>query len=83
MKRKQERHNGPVVESVITKLRAIRHARGISQKEVFTATDINIGRIEAGRGNISISTLADLCAYYKISLKEFFGASETPPSPAE
>lgn len=72
MRRKNERYNEPVIRSVIARLRELRHERGLSQKEVFLDTDINIGRIESGRGNISISTLADLCAYYEIPLREFF-----------
>ena len=69
MRRKNERYNEPVVRGVVAQLR---HARNLSQKQVFTDTDINIGRIESGRGNISVSTLADLCAYYGIPLREFF-----------
>ena len=67
-----ERYNEPVVRGVVAQLRELRHARNLSQKQVFTDTDINIGRIESGRGNISVSTLADLCAYYGIPLREFF-----------
>lgn len=76
MRRKNERYNEPVVRSVIARLRELRHERGQSQKEVFLDTDINIGRIESGHGNISISTLADLCAYYEIPLREFFDTLE-------
>lgn len=72
MRRKNERYNEPVVRGVVAQLRELRHARNLSQKQVFTDTDINIGRIESGRGNISVSTLADLCAYYGIPLREFF-----------
>ena len=66
MRRKNERYNEPVVRGVVAQLRELRHARNLSQKQVFTDTDINIGRIE------SVSTLADLCAYYGIPLREFF-----------
>ena len=72
MRRKNERYNEHVVRGVVAQLRELRHARNLSQKQVFTDTDINIGRIESGRGNISVSTLADLCAYYGIPLREFF-----------
>ena len=53
MRRKNERYNEPVVRGVVAQLRELRHARNLSQKQVFTDTDINIGRIESGRGNIS------------------------------
>lgn len=80
MRRKNERYNEPVVRSVIARLRELRQERGQSQKEVFLDTDINIGCIESGHGNISISTLADLCAYYEIPLREFFDTLEITPS---
>ena len=63
MRRKNERYNEPVVRGVVAQLRELRHARNLSQKQVFTDTDINIGRIESGRGNISV---------YGIPLREFF-----------
>lgn len=72
MQRKNERYNEPVIRDVVNGLRELRHTRKLPQKQVFTDTDINIGRIESGHGNISISTLADLCAYYGITLREFF-----------
>lgn len=81
MRRKNERYNEPVVRGVIAKLRELRRGRGLSQKAVFTDTEINIGRIESGHGNISISTLADLCAYYQIPLGEFFSTLETDTAP--
>lgn len=80
MRRKNERYNEPVIRGVIAQLRRLRRARGLSQKTVFNDTEINIGRIESGRGNISISTLADLCAYYEIPLGEFFDSLETDPA---
>ncbi len=81
MQRKNERYNEPVIRDVIAGLRELRHTRKLSQKQVFTDTDINIGRIESGRGNISISTLADLCAYYGITLREFFERLEAEITP--
>ena len=34
--------------------------------------ELNIGRIEAGHHSITITTLADLCDYYGLTLEEFF-----------
>lgn len=39
--------------------------------------DINIGRIEVGQHSITLSTLADLCDYYGITLEEFFRGIQT------
>ena len=40
--------------------------------DVYVDTDLNIGHIEAGRKNVTISSLAILCKYYGITLEEFF-----------
>ena len=69
---KRERHNDKVVGEVIARLKQLRRDHGLSQMDVYIDTDINIARIESGRGNMSISTLADLCDYYQITLEEFF-----------
>lgn len=78
---RRERHNEKVVGEVIARLRQLRREHGLSQMDVYIDTDINIARIEAGRGNISISTLADLCDYYRISLADFFGMPVPEPPP--
>lgn len=40
--------------------------------DVYNDTNIHIARIEAAKANISVSTLAALCKYYKITLVDFF-----------
>lgn len=54
------------------RLKSIRRAHGLTQENVRFDTDLNIGRIESGRHSISLTTLADLCDYYDISLEDFF-----------
>ena len=61
---KRERHNDKVVGEVIARLKLLRRNHGLSQMDVYIATDINIARIESGRGN--------MCDYYEITLEEFF-----------
>ena len=39
MRRKNERYNEPVVRGVVAQLRELRHARNLSQKQVFTDTE--------------------------------------------
>ncbi len=77
---RRERHNDKVVGEVIARLKQLRQDHGLSQMDVYIDTDINIARIESGHGNISVSTLADLCDYYQITLADFFGrpVPETP-----
>lgn len=45
--------------------------RRLIQAEIYNDTNIHIGRIETASANLSVSTLAALCAYFKIPLSEF------------
>lgn len=69
---RRERYNETAVQNVIRRLKEVCNSRGLFQDDVYIDTDINIARIEAGQGNVSISTLADLCNYYRISFEDFF-----------
>ena len=69
---KRQRRNDILVEQVVERLKSIRRAQGLTQENVRFDTDLNIGRIESGRHSISLTTLADLCDYYGISLEDFF-----------
>lgn len=66
------RRNIPLLKSIAHKLAEIRKSKGLSQADVYIDTDLNIGHIEAGRKNVTISSLAILCKYYGITLEEFF-----------
>lgn len=61
-----------LLQAVARKLKQFREAKGLSQRIVYIDTDFNIGKIEVGKTNITISTLSRLCNYYGTSLKEFF-----------
>ena len=61
-----------LLQAVARKLKQLREAKGLSQRIVYIDTDFNIGKIEVGKTNITISTLSPLCNYYGTSLKEFF-----------
>lgn len=60
------------LKSVAEKLKQVRKERGLSQRVVYIDTDIHVGRIEQGKRNIALSTLAILCDYYRIPLVDFF-----------
>ena len=79
---KRQRRNDILVEQVVERLKSIRRDRGLTQENVRFDTDLNIGRIESGRHSISLTTLADLCDYYGISLEEFFKEIETQRQPS-
>ena len=64
--------NQALIDTIAVRLKQIREARGITQEVVVYDTSINIGRIEAGQINISVSTLEAICRYFDITLREFF-----------
>ena len=49
----------------------LRKAKSVSQADVYNDTNIHIGRIETARTNLSVSTLSEICKYFKIPLSEF------------
>jgi transcriptional regulator with XRE-family HTH domain len=61
-----------LLKKIAITLKALREERKLTQEDVFIDTNIHIGRIETARANISISTLAYICKYFKISLSDFF-----------
>lgn len=69
---KKQRRNDLLVDSVVERLKEIRNERHLTQENVRFDTELNIGRIEAKQHSITLTTLADLCDYYGISLAEFF-----------
>jgi len=61
-----------LLQKIAVRLKNLRNKKGVSQEELYNATDIHIARIETAKVNISISTLSKLCSYFGISLAEFF-----------
>ncbi len=61
-----------LIKKIAIALKKLREQEGLTQYEVFYDTGLNIGRIEAAKCNPTISTIAALCKYFKISLAEFF-----------
>lgn len=74
---KEQRRNEILLTQIIQRLKEIRKERNLTQENVRFDTEMNIGRIEAGQHAITLTTLADLCDYYKISLEEFFQGIST------
>ncbi len=64
--------NDILLQKIALKLKSLREANGITQEQFYNDTDIHIARIETARNNISVSTLAKLCAYFNLSLSDFF-----------
>lgn len=74
----KQRRNDKLLTIVGQKLIELRKARGLSQQIVYIHTGIDMDMVERGKYNITLSTLNELCNYYKISMNEFFNGLENP-----
>jgi transcriptional regulator with XRE-family HTH domain len=68
----QHIRNTILLKKIAVTIKALREQKQLTQEDVFIDTNIHIGRIETARSNTSISTLAAICKYFKISLTDFF-----------
>jgi transcriptional regulator with XRE-family HTH domain len=68
--------NQPLLEAIALVIRQLRYKRGISQERFYEDTGILISRIELAQVNVSVSTLAAICLYFDISIKDFFNRVE-------
>lgn len=64
------------IRAIAVRLRKMREETGKYQKDVARETGMNMGDIEAGRYNITVTTLDRLCRYYGITMAEFFEGLE-------
>lgn len=76
-KMRNQRCNKILVKRIAERLKELRHERGLAQENVRFDMELNIGRIEIGQHSITITTLADLCDYYGVTLEEFFKGIKT------
>lgn len=72
-----QRHNEVLMGRVAKKLQELRQAKNLTQAEVYRQTKIHIGRIESGNANITMSSLSELCKFYRISFEVFFEGIST------
>lgn len=68
----KQRKDDILLSEVAQRIKQLREEKGISQEVFYIDTDIHIGRIESGKSNITISTLAAICNYLNITLSDFF-----------
>jgi transcriptional regulator with XRE-family HTH domain len=61
-----------LLKKIAVRLQQLRNEKSLTQEDVYNDTNIHIGRIEQGKLNVSVSTLKQLCDYYKIGLIDFF-----------
>lgn len=69
----EKRRNIKLLKKIALRLKQLRKEHNVTQEVVYNDTGVNIGRIEAAKRDISVSTLEVLCRYFKISLERFFG----------
>jgi transcriptional regulator with XRE-family HTH domain len=60
-----------LLQKIAIVIKELRDEKGVSQEEVYNDINIHIGRIETAKANLTVSTLAALCKYFKITLSDF------------
>jgi len=64
--------NKTLLKQIAIRVKELRAIRSLTQQAFFEDTGINIGRIERGVNDVSISNLHRICEYFEISLEDFF-----------
>lgn len=73
----------PVLVALTRRLKALREARHLTLMEVLDMTNVNAGRVESNRQNVTVKTLVTLSAFYGVTLGELFaGIEEEGTSPS-
>ena len=68
--------DGVLLKKIALCIKQIRSKSNITLDDFYVDTGIHLARIEQGKTNVSITTLAVICFYFNISLKEFFSLVE-------
>jgi transcriptional regulator with XRE-family HTH domain len=50
------------------RLKTVREERHLTLQEVYDATGVHVSRLESGRRNVALLTVAMLCRYYQVGL---------------
>jgi transcriptional regulator with XRE-family HTH domain len=64
--------NNILIAKIVVCIKQIRNSKNITLEVFYFDTGIHLARIEQGKQNITISTLAQICEYFSVSLSEFF-----------
>ena len=68
----QQYQDKELLNSIIKIIKELRKESNVTLEVFYFDTGIHLARIEQGKTNITISTLAKICAYFNISLVDFF-----------
>ncbi|GAB2856609.1 helix-turn-helix domain-containing protein [Hymenobacter ruber] len=66
----------PILVTLARRLKALREARHLTLMEVLDVTNVNVGRVESNRQNVTVKTLVTLTAHYHVTLGELFEGIE-------
>lgn len=64
--------NQALINNIAKRIKILRESTEVTQEQFFFDTGIHLGRIETGNSNITVSTLEAICAYFDLTLHEFF-----------
>ena len=56
------------LREIARRLKAVREERNLTMQEVYDLTGVHVSRIESGRRNVALLTVAILCRYYHVEL---------------
>jgi transcriptional regulator with XRE-family HTH domain len=64
--------NSELTQRIVACIKQIRKTKNVTLEVFYFDTGIHLARIEQGKQNISVATLAKICDYFEISLSDFF-----------
>lgn len=73
------RRDERLIWQVMVRMRELRKARGLTQETVYEETGVQVKVYETGYYNPTITTIAVLCGFFRITLEEFFKGIEISP----
>jgi len=73
--------NSELTKRIVICIKQLRKAKSITLEVFYFDTGIHLARIEQGKQNISVATLAKICEYFEISLSNFFLLVEKQKTP--
>lgn len=79
MERKKQRRDEVLLKQVILRVKELRRIHGHSQEKLIENTGLNIPSLETGENYPSLTSIAIICKFYKITLEEFFAPINYPP----
>ena len=61
-----------LLKEIASRIKVLREKGNVTLEEFYNDTGIHLARIESSQGNVTVSTLSQICKYFGLSLEEFF-----------